>query len=79
MIDQKSDEKFHVGLVTNHQINISMFETDGDALPWEEGEVLIVNHIAEVHRYDMLSIHPKSRGDSTIYEALDVGDLATAL
>ena len=60
-------------LVVNHEVNLTVWQDQGDAVPRVEGDVILVLRVKKVY---VLSKHPESGADAAEEETLDVVKVA---
>lgn len=73
--DEVPDEDLHVLVVLDDQVDVPVLQLQRNAVPTTQRNEFIL--LAQGHRYEVLTQHPKARRLPTVHEAHDVRDLAT--
>lgn len=66
---------FHVLHLGYHQVDVSMRELEGDALPGEERNSTFLQ-VLDLERNHVLPQHPESRREPAIHDAFDISQIA---
>jgi hypothetical protein len=72
---EEFEQQVHVLIIFNNQVDVTVLESQRDALPRVERNIF---QLANGQRVEMLPQHPEPRGDCTEHKALDFRDVAAA-